>query len=76
MTETAGRQWPTRVTFILIVLLLLFTAVLAPLVVGNVVVTVLGSPQDQVFVITKTPHSEAAPTHTDLFTQIVALGGA
>ena len=73
MTPKEGRQWPVRVAFVLIVILLLFTAVLAPLVVGNVVLTVLGSPQDQLYVISTTPHREAAPTHTDMFIQIVAL---
>jgi hypothetical protein len=61
------------VAFVLIATLLLLTAVLLPLTVRSVVSDLLESPQGQVFVLSTTPHSAAAPTHTDLLLRLVAL---
>ena len=69
----ARRPWLYRVHFLLIVILLFFTAVLLPLTAGSVVSAVLGSSEGQLFMISTTPHSAAAPTHTDLLLQVVGL---
>jgi hypothetical protein len=73
MASIPRRHWHNRVAFVLIAILLLFTAVLLPLALGSVVSHVLGAPQGQVFVLSTTPHRDAAPTHMDLFVQVMAL---
>ena len=74
MVPSTGPQWRYGVAFVLIAALLLLTAVLLPLTVGSVVTNLREDrPEGQLFIISTTPHSAAAPTHTDLLLRVVAL---